>query len=100
MIGVGACPTKATGAAPSGNLTYLSTFTVKLRAPLIVSTLEYECGIGPRMIMNVIWITLEKLVQEHIEWKMFTISKKHVVPFQIWFIVHSVIHNTFSAQAL
>jgi hypothetical protein len=73
MIGVGTGPTNTTGTAPSGNLTNLLALAVKLWAPLVVTAPKDYGKKGPGMIMHIIGIALEKLVQEHIEWKTFTI---------------------------
>ena len=46
------------------------------------------------MIMHIFSIALEKLVYKDVERKSFAISKKHIVAFQVWLIVHPVHNNT------
>lgn len=52
------------------------------------------------MIMYIIWITLEKLVYKDVEGKPISISKEHIVAFQIGLVFHSVHDHTIPAQTL
>jgi len=57
---------------------------------LPISTLEYQCEIRPRMIVQMIWITLEELVDEHIEREPFPVFQEQIVAFQIGFVVLAI----------
>ena len=50
--------------------------------------------------MHVIRITLEKLVYKDVEWKPISISKEHIVAFQIGLVFHSVHDHTVPTYAL
>ena len=44
--------------------------------------------------MHIIWIRLEEFMHKDVEWELFSISKKHIVTFQIRFVIHSVHDHT------
>jgi len=100
MIRVGAGGAKTARAAPLGNLAHLLTVWVKLRAPFPVAASKDKCGKGPRMVMQVVGVWLEKLVYKDVERKSISIFEEHIVAFQIRFVVHSVHDNTVPTQAL
>ena len=52
------------------------------------------------MIMHIIRITLEKFVYKDVEWKPISISKEHIVAFQIGLVFHSVHNHTVPTPAL
>jgi hypothetical protein len=51
------------------------------------------------MIMHIVGIALEKLVNKDVERKMVTVSKKHIVAFQVGFPIQSIHDHTVSTQA-
>jgi hypothetical protein len=51
------------------------------------------------MVMHIIRITLEKLVNKDVEWEPGSISKKHIVAFQVRFTIYSIHDHAVSTQA-
>jgi hypothetical protein len=90
MITVGAADSEVSWPTPMTDFAGLSTVGIKLRHPFIVATSQDQRGIRPRMIMHVIRVTLEELVQEHIERKPFAIFEEKVIPFQVRFVVLAI----------
>jgi hypothetical protein len=46
-----------------------------------ITAFEDQCCIGPRMIMEIIWITFQELVQEDVEWETLTLFEEQIVAF-------------------
>jgi hypothetical protein len=89
-----------TGPTPMLDFTGFSSHSVKYRYPFPVPTFENNSGIGPRMVMHIIWVTFEKLVQKNVKRKLFAISEKQIIAFKIWFIFYSVHYNAFASQTV
>jgi hypothetical protein len=93
-------PTETARTAPFGNFGCLATLGIKLWCPLPVATLKNYSKKRPGMIMYIIRITLEKLVYKDVEWKSISISKEHIVAFQIGLVFHTVHNYTVPSHAL
>jgi hypothetical protein len=99
VIGAGTGPTKTAGTTPTSDLTNLLTLAIELWPPLPVPTTQDNGKEGPRMVMQVVRVRLQKLVYKDVEWKTFTIFQEHIVAFQIRFVVHTVHNHTVPTQA-
>jgi hypothetical protein len=70
------------------------------RSGLPITASQDQSKVRPGMIMQMIWITFEKLVDKDVEWKPFTILEKKIVAFQVRFIVLAIHDHTVSAKSL
>ena len=61
-----------------------------LGSGLPISTLEYQGEVRPRVIVQMVRITLEEFVDEHIEREPFPVFQEQIVAFQVRFVVLAI----------
>ena len=67
------------------------------RSGFPIAASQDQSKVGPGMIVQVIRVTLEELVDEHIERKPLAISQEQVLPFQVRFLILTIHDHTVSS---